>query len=491
MEDNNLLKAGLGIAKNAVKKKILIKVGVPVAAVLLPLAIVFICILAFFSWLDWSKDEPKMYDPYIKVASEHMLSWQELFAIDWANAEGDLDNLNPKAIEDAFVYYVEVEVTVCEQPAASTKNSKSKTESNSEPKCRTEIQKEKRVRSFEQVMDHLNFNEEQREMAVAALEMIYEDSGTSPPSGGPISKIGEREIPSQYIPIYKAAASRYNVPWNLLAAHHRVETIFSTMDPMISKAGAEGHMQFMPCTFIGWAAPGCAGTNGAGSFTESEKSSLEMIARYGGYGVDANGDGKASMWDVQDAIFSAAHLLSKNGASEGRYEDAIFAYNRSQKYVSEVLYFMNLYVDGYDSIDTKPTESGFARPINGRVTSPYGYRTHPVTGEKGKLHAGIDFACAEGQPIPASKAGRVIVAGWQNPGNPKEGYGQYVRIDHGGGYQTTYAHLSSIKVRVGDNVSVGSIVGGCGSTGSSTGNHLHFEILKNGTKVDPAPYIGL
>ena len=99
------------------------------------------------------------------------------------------------------------------------------------------------------------------------------------------------EVPSEFMPIYKAAETEYGVPWYLLAAHHRVETIFSTMDPMISPVGAEGHMQFMPCTFVGWAHPSCEGL-GEGDIPEDEKTDPAVIKKYGGYGVDANGDGK-------------------------------------------------------------------------------------------------------------------------------------------------------------------------------------------------------
>lgn len=66
-------------------------------------------------------------------------------------------------------------------------------------------------------------------------------------------------IPEEYIPIYQEAGEAYGVPWTLLAAHHRIETRFSTMDPLLSPVGAEGHMQFMPCTFVGWSYPGCKG----------------------------------------------------------------------------------------------------------------------------------------------------------------------------------------------------------------------------------------
>ncbi|MEK3886494.1 lytic transglycosylase domain-containing protein [Bacillus sp. FSL K6-3431] len=152
------------------------------------------------------------------------------------------------------------------------------------------------------------------------------------------------EIPPEYIPIYKAAEKEYGVPAYLLAAHHRVETIFSTMDPLLSPAGAEGHMQFMPCTFVGWTHPTCEGL-GQGEIPEKEKSDPAIIKKYGGYGVDANGDGIADPYDIEDAIFSAANFLSKYGAADGDIKKAIYAYNHSEKYVDDVLYYVNIYKD--------------------------------------------------------------------------------------------------------------------------------------------------
>ncbi|GIN92742.1 hypothetical protein J6TS1_20180 [Siminovitchia terrae] len=155
-----------------------------------------------------------------------------------------------------------------------------------------------------------------------------------------------KEVPSEFMPIYKAAEAEYGVPWYLLAAHHRVETIFSTMDPMLSPAGAEGHMQFMPCTFVGWAHPSCDGL-GKGDIPENEKTDPAVIRKYGGYGVDANGDGKADPWDIEDSIFTAANYLAKNGAAVGDIEKAVFAYNHSDEYVEEVLYYAEKYQQEY------------------------------------------------------------------------------------------------------------------------------------------------
>lgn len=150
------------------------------------------------------------------------------------------------------------------------------------------------------------------------------------------------DIPKEYIAIYQEAEAIYGVPWTLLAAHHRMETIFSTMDPLLSPVGAEGHMQFMPCTFVGWSHPSCSGL-GQGNIPEEDKVNPAIIAEYGGYGVDANKDGVADPYDIEDAIFSAANYLAASGAADGELEKAIFNYNRSDKYVEDVLYFYHLY----------------------------------------------------------------------------------------------------------------------------------------------------
>lgn len=164
-------------------------------------------------------------------------------------------------------------------------------------------------------------------------------------------RYNELEIPEEYIPIYMDAAEKYEVPWTLLAAHHRIETKFSTMDPLLSPVGAEGHMQFMPCTFVGWSYPGC-GELGKGSIPEAEKTNPEVIAKHGGYGVDANGDGIADPYDIEDAIHSTANYLADVGAAEGNYEDAIFNYNRSETYVKDVLWFFEQFEELRPDLET-------------------------------------------------------------------------------------------------------------------------------------------
>lgn len=119
----------------------------------------------------------------------------------------------------------------------------------------------------------------------------------------------------------------------------------------------------------------------------------------------------------------------------------------------------------------------FLRPVRGVVTSGFGQRW-------GRLHAGIDFGAPSGAGVGAAGRGTVVSAGW-NAG----GYGNLIVIQHRLGYQTWYAHLSSINVSAGQGVGGGTRIGSVGSTGASTGPHLHFEVRRNGTPVDPAPYL--
>ena len=119
----------------------------------------------------------------------------------------------------------------------------------------------------------------------------------------------------------------------------------------------------------------------------------------------------------------------------------------------------------------------FIWPVGGgKVSSPYGYRG-------GKPHKGLDIAAPYGTPIYAGASGTVVSSGWY------AGYGKQILIDHGGGVVTRYAHCSSLAVSAGEKVIQGQYIGGIGSTGNSTGNHLHFEVLVNGMHQNPVNYI--
>jgi len=122
------------------------------------------------------------------------------------------------------------------------------------------------------------------------------------------------------------------------------------------------------------------------------------------------------------------------------------------------------------------SSQGFIWPINGSITSPYGPRW-------GGMHTGIDIDGVTGQPIVAAKEGQVVLA------SSYSGYGNAVILDHGGGYGTLYAHMSSYNTSNGAYVEQGDIIGYVGCTGSCTGDHLHFEVRVNGSPTDPMIYL--
>ena len=125
------------------------------------------------------------------------------------------------------------------------------------------------------------------------------------------------------------------------------------------------------------------------------------------------------------------------------------------------------------------------RPVNtGYISSGFGERVDPFTGGE-EFHEGIDFAAPQGTPIHAVAAGIVTWAG------ARGGYGNMVQIDHGNGYSTRYGHAEKILVHVGETVQRGDVIALVGSTGRSTGPHVHFEVLKNGHEVNPARFVAL
>lgn len=138
------------------------------------------------------------------------------------------------------------------------------------------------------------------------------------------------------------------------------------------------------------------------------------------------------------------------------------------------------------SSTVKITSTGFMRPISGRITSPFGWRTHPIFNSR-TFHSGVDIAGPNHGSIRASNSGKVIYAGWYG------GYGKVVILDHGKvngrPITTLYAHMSSIRARQGQFVQKGEVVGYEGTTGYSTGPHCHFEVRVNGKPNNPLNYI--
>lgn len=135
---------------------------------------------------------------------------------------------------------------------------------------------------------------------------------------------------------------------------------------------------------------------------------------------------------------------------------------------------------GWFDTDASGTEhsAGLMTPVAGRITSGFGMRFHPIL-HYARMHAGIDFGAPWGSPIVAAADGTVVAAGYGG------GYGRQVQIAHGGGIVTLYGHMSSIAATPGEPVRQGQVIGYVGSSGLSTGPHLHFEVKVNGQAVDP------
>ncbi len=139
---------------------------------------------------------------------------------------------------------------------------------------------------------------------------------------------------------------------------------------------------------------------------------------------------------------------------------------------------------GTDPSDAPPSSAGWKTPVPYyTLTSPFGMRVHPVLGYS-RMHNGVDMACAAGTPIYASRSGKVTVASYQ-----AGGAGNYVSINHGDGFSSIYMHMTYYIVSAGQYVNAGQVIGYVGSTGISTGPHLHFGISYKGTYVNPMAYL--
>ncbi|MEQ1639346.1 MAG: peptidoglycan DD-metalloendopeptidase family protein [Novosphingobium sp.] len=190
------------------------------------------------------------------------------------------------------------------------------------------------------------------------------------------------------------------------------------------------------------------------------------------------------------------HMSLDTAIEPGDTFDIIVSYRRSSNGEAEVgdLLFAGLEHDGrpkaqllrwgqdgqfFEASGMGAQRTGLIMPVyGGRVTSNFGARRHPVLGYT-RMHAGIDFGAPYGAAIYAVGDARVSYSGWHG------GHGNYVKLDHGGGYATAYAHMSRIAVPSGTRVQAGQVIGYVGSTGLSTGPHLHYELYQNGRVVNP------
>lgn len=193
---------------------------------------------------------------------------------------------------------------------------------------------------------------------------------------------------------------------------------------------------------------------------------------------------------VHSEVSSKQQLVAqKTSEREAAYNDALAEQERLDEEYNELMATSERIANMIRNLESGGTissssivSSGYAWPIAGEITSPFGWRVHPVFGTE-KFHTGLDIAADYGDPIVASNSGTVIYADWMG------GYGNAVMIDHGGGIVTLYGHNSSLAVYDGQQVAKGQIIAYAGSTGYSTGPHCHFEVRIHGEVTDPLDYL--
>jgi len=189
-------------------------------------------------------------------------------------------------------------------------------------------------------------------------------------------------------------------------------------------------------------------------------------------------DALEAKWEDEEAALSA-----QIAAAEVEYTKAVKAEEEERKRREEEERKKQEAANKNPGSSNPSSNATWGRPCTwSKLTSPYGYRTHPTTGQW-KFHNGVDLANDRGTPIYAVRSGKVTVATYGST------YGNYVTINHGDGFSSLYAHMTHSVVSKGDYVEKGQLIGYMGSTGRSTGPHLHFSIFYNGSTVNPMNYI--
>lgn len=180
--------------------------------------------------------------------------------------------------------------------------------------------------------------------------------------------------------------------------------------------------------------------------------------------------------DIRNKIKKINSYLKKRGVKT--FNTGLGGNNEEASLTNEEK--VKLYNDYLRSLMKDMESVPIGYPYFNSQASGYGYRSNPFTNEGSEFHSGVDFSGRTGDIVKSTASGVVISAGWQN------GYGKCVRISHAKNYQTLYGHLSAIKVSVGERVAAGVVIGNIGSTGRSTGPHLHYEVRLSNKPINPA-----
>jgi murein DD-endopeptidase MepM/ murein hydrolase activator NlpD len=176
-----------------------------------------------------------------------------------------------------------------------------------------------------------------------------------------------------------------------------------------------------------------------------------------------------------------SYLLERGLLETGNAGGEPVSRDKGRTNVEKIDYFEKQSVVFYQTIRDLPV--GY--PYYGEISSGYGSRRNPFGGSTGEFHPGFDFKGETGDPVYATGDGIINRCDWYN------GYGNAILIDHKSGYQSLFGHLSKVNVIQGQNVKAGDLIGYVGSTGRSTGSHLHYEIRKDGEDINPEPFLKL
>jgi murein DD-endopeptidase MepM/ murein hydrolase activator NlpD len=265
------------------------------------------------------------------------------------------------------------------------------------------------------------------------------------------------------------------------------------------KGGGNGSSNFTLLSTGGGAHEVIAGSKYLGENTRRFERELQRQGSLKDQLDDAQNDLRKEQAKAQEAEAAAAadreQVSQLRTQADGEREQATAAEQQEQQVVEGIRARKADFEAQYNALQAQiaasvsrgnPTPSNgngrFIWPVNGSITSGFGPRTHPIYGGS-RVHTGLDIAASQGTPIKAAGDGVVKMAGVNG------GYGNWTLIDHGGGLATGYGHQSRIAVSVGQHVSQGEVIGYVGSTGASTGPHLHWEVRVNGNPVDPRGWV--
>ena len=312
-----------------------------------------------------------------------------------------------------------------------------------------------------------------------SLEYMLARAGLNSADGAAVTRLISSAVPiGQIVPgtqfdIALGAQQGATRPLEHLAFRARFD-----LDVSVTRSGGELHLQ-QQAIAVDTTPLRIRGTVGgsvylsaraAGAPIEAIQQYLEVLDQH------LSLDGTIQPGDTFDMIVSYRRAAS----GEAQVGELLFAgLERNGQAQAQLLRWGN---DGqfFEASGMGQQRTGLIVPvIGGHITSGFGMRRHPILGYS-RLHAGIDFGAAYGSPIYAVSDGTVVFAGWHG------GHGNFVKLEHGGGFGTGYGHMSRIAVSPGSHVRAGQVIGYVGSTGLSTGPHLHYELYRGGVPVNPA-----